>query len=55
MTTAHVGNAKTCAFVASPEIVTAMVISGRLDFNPLTDELTAKDGTYLYPTTPLTN
>ncbi|KAK2192001.1 hypothetical protein NP493_41g04038 [Ridgeia piscesae] len=39
------GNPKTCAFVASPEIVTALVLAGRLDFNPLTDSLTAPDGT----------
>ena len=38
------GNPKTCAFVASPEIVTALVLAGRLDFNPLTDSLTAPDG-----------
>jgi aconitate hydratase len=38
------GNPKTHAFVTSPEIVTAMVIAGRLDFNPLTDHITAADG-----------
>jgi len=38
------GNPNTHAFVASPELVTAMVFSGRLDFNPLTDELTGSDG-----------
>jgi aconitate hydratase len=38
------GNPKTHAFVTSPEIVTAMVIAGRLDFNPLTDEIVAADG-----------
>jgi len=37
-------NPKTHAFVTSPEIVTAMVLSGRLDFNPVTDELTAANG-----------
>lgn len=37
-------NPKTHAFVASPEIVTALSIAGRLDFNPLTDELTGSDG-----------
>lgn len=37
-------NPKTHAFVASPEIVTALSIAGRLDFNPLTDELTGADG-----------
>ena len=40
------GNPATHAFVASPELVTAMVIGGRLDFNPITDEITAADGTY---------
>lgn len=39
------GNPKTHAFVTSPEIVTALVIAGRLDFNPLSDSLTAADGT----------
>ena len=31
------GNAETLSFIASPEIVTAFAISGRLDFNPLVD------------------
>ena len=38
------GNAQTRAFVASPEIVTAMVIAGDLAFNPLTDTLTNEKG-----------
>jgi aconitate hydratase len=38
------GNPNTHAFVASPEIVTALVLAGRLTFNPLTDTLTNKDG-----------
>lgn len=38
------GNAQTRAFVASPEIVTAMVIAGDLTFNPLTDTLTNEKG-----------
>lgn len=33
------GNPATHAFVASPEIVTAMAIAGRLSFNPLADSL----------------
>ena len=33
------GNASTHAFVASPEIVTAMAIAGTIAFNPLTDTL----------------
>lgn len=38
------GNPNTHAFVASPELVTALAIAGRLDFNPLTDTLTNQDG-----------
>lgn len=38
------GNPNTYAFVGSPEIVTAMAIAGRLDFNPLTDTLTNEKG-----------
>ncbi len=38
------GNPNTHAFVTSPEIVAAMAIAGRLDFNPLTDTLTNEDG-----------
>lgn len=38
------GNPNTHAFVASPEIVTAMAIAGDLTFNPLTDTLTNEDG-----------
>ncbi|EDQ87748.1 uncharacterized protein MONBRDRAFT_37734 [Monosiga brevicollis MX1] len=38
------GNPQTHAFVASPDIVTAMVLAGRLDFNPLTDSLTGANG-----------
>lgn len=33
------GNPNTHAFVTSPELVAAIAISGRLDFNPLTDTL----------------
>ncbi|MBP9102341.1 MAG: aconitate hydratase [Chitinophagaceae bacterium] len=33
------GNASTHAFVASPEIVTAMAMAGTISFNPLTDTL----------------
>jgi aconitate hydratase len=33
------GNPNTNAFVASPEMVAAISISGRLDFNPMTDKL----------------
>ena len=38
------GNPNTHAFVASPEIVTAMAIAGDLTFNPLTDYLTNEMG-----------
>ena len=38
------GNPNTHAFVTSPEMVAAIAISGRLDFNPLTDALINKDG-----------
>lgn len=38
------GNSKTWNLLASPEIVTAMAFAGRLDFNPMTDSLTAPDG-----------
>ena len=38
------GNPNTHAFVASPEITAAIAISGRLDFNPLTDTLINEDG-----------
>lgn len=38
------GNPNTHAFVASPEIVAAIAIAGRLDFNPATDTLTNDKG-----------
>lgn len=38
------GNPNTHAFVTSPEMVAAIAISGRLDFNPITDTLTNKNG-----------
>ena len=38
------GNPETLAFVASPEITTALAIAGRLSFNPLTDELVNDKG-----------
>lgn len=37
-------NPNTNAFVASPEIVTAIAISGKLTFNPVTDSLINSDG-----------
>lgn len=38
------GNPNTHAFVASPELVTAMTIAGDLTFNPLKDTLRGADG-----------
>ena len=38
------GNAATESFVASPEIVTALAISGKLSFNPSKDMLTLNNG-----------
>ena len=38
------GNPNTHAFVASPEMVAAIAIAGRLDFNPMTDTLTNDKG-----------
>lgn len=38
------GNPNTYAFVASPEIVTALTIAGDLTFNPMTDALKTPDG-----------
>jgi aconitate hydratase len=38
------GNAGTLAFIGSPEIVIAYGLAGRLDFNPLTDEIVGADG-----------
>lgn len=37
-------NAETLSFIASPEIVMALGLAGRLDFNPMTDELTGPKG-----------
>ncbi len=38
------GNPNTHAFVASPEMVAAIAISGRLDFNPMTDTILNENG-----------
>ena len=38
------GQPTTMNFIASPEIVTALAIAGKLSFNPLTDSLTGADG-----------
>lgn len=37
-------NPETLSFIGSPEITVAMGLSGRLDFNPMTDELKGSDG-----------
>ena len=39
------GSAETLSFIASPEIVIAYALAGRLSFNPITDEIEADDGT----------
>ena len=41
------GNPNTYAFIAGPELTTAIAISGRLDFNPTTDMVCDKDGKYV--------
>jgi aconitate hydratase len=38
------GNAHTLSFIASPEVVVAYALAGRLTFNPLTDPLPTPDG-----------
>lgn len=38
------GNAATLCFIGSPETVVAYALAGTLDFNPITDELEAGDG-----------
>ena len=38
-------NPSTLSFIASPELVTAIALTGDLGFNPATDTLTAADGT----------
>jgi aconitate hydratase len=37
-------NPETLAFIGSPEMVTALALGGRLDFNPLTDALPGANG-----------
>jgi aconitate hydratase len=46
------GNPNTHAFVTSPEMVAALAISGRLDFNPLTDTLLNDNGEEVKLTAP---
>jgi len=40
-------NPNTHCFVTSPELTVALTLAGTLDFNPLTDKLTAADGSEL--------
>jgi len=46
------GNPNTYAFVGSPEIVTALALSGDLSFNPLTDSIKNQDGQEVYLDSP---
>ncbi|OUD34486.1 aconitate hydratase [Flavobacterium sp. FPG59] len=46
------GNPNTHAFVTSPEMVAALAISGRLDFNPITDTLINDKGEEVKLTAP---
>ncbi|MFP6655385.1 MAG: aconitate hydratase [Myxococcota bacterium] len=39
------GNSETLSFISSPEICVAFALAGTLDFNPMTDEIEAPDGT----------
>ena len=39
------GNPETLSFISSPEICVAYALAGTLDFDPMTDELEAPDGT----------
>jgi aconitate hydratase len=39
------GSANTLSFVTSPDTVMAIALSGRLDFDPMVDTITAPDGT----------
>ncbi|RNJ80307.1 MAG: aconitate hydratase [Nitrosopumilus sp. H8] len=39
------GRRSTLNFIGSPEMIIALALGGRLSFNPMTDELTAPDGT----------
>ena len=46
------GSASTLSFITSPDIVTALALAGTLEFNPLTDTLTAPDGSKVRLTPP---
>ena len=49
------GNPNTHAFVASPEMVTAIALAGRLDFNPITDTLINENGEHVKLDAPVGN
>jgi aconitate hydratase len=46
------GSASTLSFITSPEVVTALALAGTLEFDPLTDTLTAADGSTVRLTPP---
>ena len=46
------GKRETMNFIASPELVIALSLGGKLSFNPLNDSLTASDGTMFKLDTP---
>jgi len=46
------GSASTLSFITSPDLVTALALAGTLEFNPLTDTLTAPDGSKVRLTPP---
>src|ERR687891_2177554 len=46
------GSASTLSFITSPDLVTALALAGTLEFNPLTDTLTAPDGSTVRLTPP---
>jgi aconitate hydratase len=46
------GSASTLSFITSPDVVTALALAGTLEFNPLTDTLTAADGSTVRLTPP---
>src|SRR5436309_4238239 len=46
------GSAATLSFITSPDIVTALALAGTPEFNPLTDTLTAPDGSKVRLTPP---
>ena len=47
------GSANTLAFVTSPDTVMAIALSGRLDFDPTTDTITAPSGTEVHLDAPV--